>query len=317
MRVPDLIRTCVGFVGYEPVGGGPILLAGTAFFVARSLPGTGYSFKYIVTAKHVIDGIRDQLINKVYLRFNFKDGYAHWLETPIQSWAFHPDDSDVDVAVTALPETEPLDFGMIPLTEFATEERIARDGIGIGDEVVITGLFAHHFGQRKNIPIVRIGNIAAMPEERLEVKHFGLIEAYLIEARSIGGLSGSPVFAHLGISRMIAGEVRFQYGHPSMCLLGLMHGHYDLQPAGSSLSAERVNMGIGIVVPATKILEVINQPRIKNVQDKVEKELRERLLPTADTASENSELTGLTQNEFENILRRVSEKVPEPESEKT
>ena len=49
-------------------------------------------------------------------------------------------------------------------------------------------------------------------------------------------------------------------------LLGLMHGHWDrvvpVDVTGDDIEFESVNMGIAIVVPAKKILEVINQPSL-------------------------------------------------------
>jgi hypothetical protein len=49
-------------------------------------------------------------------------------------------------------------------------------------------------------------------------------------------------------------------------LLGLMYGHWDrvvpVGVTGDDIQFESVNMGIAIVVPAKKILEVINQPTL-------------------------------------------------------
>lgn len=76
----------------------------------------------------------------------------------------------------------------------ADEADIEAHAIGIGDEVLMVGLFTKRYGYRKNIPIVRGGIISAMPEEPIEDQETGnLYDAYLIEIRSIGGLSGSPV----------------------------------------------------------------------------------------------------------------------------
>ncbi len=75
---------------------------------------------------------------------------------------------------------------------FATDEIIKDQNIGLGDEVFITGLFGYVAGSQKNIPIVRVGNIAMMPDEKVPTEGEPM-EAYLIEARSMGGLSGSPV----------------------------------------------------------------------------------------------------------------------------
>lgn len=65
MIVPDQIRKCVPFIGYRKQDGIPHL-AGTAFFVARllrenanTISGSVHtSFGYLLTAKHVLDGLR-------------------------------------------------------------------------------------------------------------------------------------------------------------------------------------------------------------------------------------------------------------------
>jgi hypothetical protein len=139
--------------------------------------------------------------------------------------------------------------------------------VGLGDEVFVTGLFRHHHGNRRNIPIIRVGNIACLTEEKVSTKSYGDIDAYLIEARSIGGLSGSPVFLNLGITRMIQGEIKHAQSQPVFYLLGLIHGHYDVNidsideielDKTNYLSPDRVNTGIAIVVPFHKINEVIS-----------------------------------------------------------
>lgn len=155
---------------------------------------------------------------------------------------------------------------MIPEDLFCTDEIIRLDKIGVGDEISITGLFAYHQGQRRNAPIVRIGNIAALPDEQVKTRfgpYSASIDAYLIEARSIGGLSGSPVFVHLP---PLDGRRRPE-SKPAY-LLGLMHGHWDVNLSSTdavmtdSLRSDAVNVGIGIVVPAKKILELINGPEL-------------------------------------------------------
>jgi hypothetical protein len=144
----------------------------------------------------------------------------------------------------------------------AKDEVISKENIGIGDEVFLTGLFVNHLGKKRNIPIVRVGNIAAMPEEAIATRN-GNMDAYLIEARSIGGLSGSPVFVHLAGLRILGDQINIR--PHSWYWLGLMHGHWEFPLAAEdvvvqdSATKEAVNMGIGIVVPSPKILEIINQ----------------------------------------------------------
>jgi len=126
--------------------------------------------------------------------------------------------------------------------------------------VFISGLFRHHYGAKRNIPIVRVGNLAALNEERIVTKSFGEIDAYLIEARSIGGLSGSPVFLNLGIVRKVGGQVKHASGPGSIFyLLGLIHGHFDEnRQLGDAEANEAVNSGIAIVVPIASAMSVIN-----------------------------------------------------------
>lgn len=53
--------------------------------------------------------------------------------------------------------------------------------------------------------------------------------------------------------------------------LGAIHGHWDIDPRMDSISEDvhslTINMGIAIVVPTDKILEVINQPLFANARE--------------------------------------------------
>jgi hypothetical protein len=158
------------------------------------------------------------------------------------------------------------DISPIPIEIFVTDQRMAENDLGLGDEVFTVGLFTRYFGRSTLIPIVRTGNIAMMPKEKVPLAHFGLADVYLVEGRSIGGLSGSPVFCREtmqmpgmdqnGRKRAIAGVGRIHF-------LGLMHGHWDLpREFADAEQAEAVNMGISIVIPATKILEILFSPAL-------------------------------------------------------
>jgi hypothetical protein len=84
------------------------------------------------------------------------------------------------------------DYAVIPLSIAVTPEIIAQHGIGLGDEVVIAGLFTQRHGRDRNLPILRGGLLASMPNEPLFDERTGFqYNAYIVEVRSIGGLSGS------------------------------------------------------------------------------------------------------------------------------
>ncbi len=270
---------------------GEYRLAGTAFYCSKPpAAGNNPNSVYLITARHVIDGIRRLGINEVCLRINFANGTAQWLSIPINAWFTHPTEQNVDIAMAPFPIAEGFDHMMIPATDFPTADVQKRfGGIGVGDEVIIIGLFRHHHGQTRNIPIIRVGNIAAMDEEPVVTKDFGPIPAFLIEARSIGGLSGSPVFVNLGTTVLIDGKLQLFKG-PVHILLGIVHGHYDVSAnkvddaQERDLSTAQVNMGIAIVTPHYKITEVLNHPSFLTVETAISASLRNsgqlRIIPS-------------------------------------
>lgn len=283
MQVSDEVRKCVCFIAYQPQEG-KHSLCGTGFFVSMPIEGhSDRNFVYLVTAKHVIQNI--QKVNcdgKVWIRINTRQGGFKYIPTLFADWKDHSDDSSVDAMVLQVgSQMDMYDFLTLPLNIMVTKEVIENESIGVGDEIFLTGLFISHSGKKKNMPIVRVGNIAAMPEEAINVSNFGDIEAYLIEARSIGGLSGSPVFVHLASVRVKDNQAEIR--EQRFYWLGLMHGHWNLpinseKPRADEVvedfsSKEAVNMGIAIVIPSIKIFEIINQSFFVESRDKEIKKL--------------------------------------------
>ena len=114
-----------------------------------------------------------------------------------------------------------------------------------------------------------MGNLT-MPNKVLESlsppNDFGEMDAYLIEARSIGGLSGSPVFVNLGSMRSKSGGLTIGAGGPRFLLFGLVHGHYDVDASEIDEldhdvivpgQRDHVNTGIAIVVPFNSFFSVV------------------------------------------------------------
>jgi len=270
MQIPDEIRKSVVFVGYkESNAPEKIVFGGTAFFV-EELDIKKASFTHLVTAKHNIMRIIEKGVDdRVYLRCNFKNKPADNIPTDIDKWVFHPFDSNADVAVFPLiPLGKEVDYLAYPLTSAATAHWMEEEKVGIGDEVFLIGLFVFHKGTKKNIPIIRIGNIAAMPEELVKTK-LGETEAYLVESRSLGGLSGSPVFVHLGSTRYRDGTL-WAANEYMFRLLGLMHGHWGVDDLDIDVFTEddqgKINAGIAIVTPIDKVIEVIQQSKLTELK---------------------------------------------------
>jgi hypothetical protein len=185
-----------------------------------------------------------------------------------------------------------LDVRILPVGNFLNEEIIEEHRIGPGDEVFITGLFTKAVGASQNMPIVRMGNVSLMPHEKIPHGDLGLIDAYLIEARSIGGLSGSPVFVSetaqmpstYADPKKSKPEKLFMLGHGQTFFMGLLRGHWDVPPNRFFHEMEKVNMGISVVVPAHKIREILFHPEQIALREEVENRMLAEGEATPDSA---------------------------------
>lgn len=255
--VSDEMRKCVAFV-YCKIEG-ELRPKGTAFWIAYPVPRHPEThLGVLVTANHVIAGIKATSDDdKVYLRVNLREGGSDWHESQTKAWE-QPDPS-VDVAVCPWFYDKKFDHSAWPAERFAIDEVIEREGMGIGDEVFTVGLFRNHLGKDRIEPILRVGNIAAIPADPVYSKKYGHMKAILIEARSIGGLSGSPVFVHMGYARWREGQMMQAGTKWPFEFLGVMHGHWEVtEQEADDLKddelAEKIHTGISIVIPAELVL---------------------------------------------------------------
>lgn len=290
MRVPDDVLKCVGFIGeveHQDFSGVPGELRATGFFVAipcESQELIEMRTCYFITAKHVATELEGR---QAFFLVNAKGGGVVGITGVIgEHWFLHPSDPSADVAAIQILMDSQADINAIALEHFGLPERLEQLHIGIGDETIISGLFTAVPGTTRNIPIVRHGNIAMMPGEQIQTE-LGFADVFLVEARSIGGLSGSPVFVRhtLGVKvqreRDGGDDLLFANG-PGITLLGLMHGHWDIRESEinkPSIIHDRqhgVNLGIGIVVPAIKIYETLYAPKLIAMRQEQEKEILKR-----------------------------------------
>lgn len=294
MRLPDDVQKSVVFLGrwkYEDNGSQSFHPEGTGFLVASestSLP--GFSMTYLVTARHVADLVEPDVV----VRFNRKDGSADLVEIEGIKWFTHPTDKSVDVAVLPWFPPNEADFNCLPRRNtFLSDEKINSKGIGAGDETYTVGLFNPVIGRQKNRPIVRTGHVAMSPPEQVPVSDWAkpTIEAFLIEMRSLGGLSGSPVFVQRSIEvQPTEGTGRVPLAAGAIFLLGLMHGHWSVPKKsidypGDEDSAVMLSSGIAIVVPSMRIAEVIDQPELVRLLSETEKETLSKNPAILDGAS--------------------------------
>jgi hypothetical protein len=322
VRVPDDILRCVGFIGeveHQDSRGVSGELCATGFFVA--IPCQSPELRemrccYFITAKHVATDLEGR---QAYFLVNAKGGGVTGITGVIgEHWFLHPTDATADVAAIQIKFDEEADMSAIALEHFGLPERLDRLHIGIGDETIISGLFTAVPGTTRNIPIVRHGNIAMMPGEQI-LTDLGFADVFLVEARSIGGLSGSPVFVRHTLSVRVtkqkddSDDLFFGNG-PGITLLGLMHGHWDIKESEMnkpSIIHDRqrgVNMGIGIVVPAIKIYETLYAPNLIAMRKEQEKQLLKRNIPGTDSVKLGEKEQPFTKAAFEAVLKKTSRK---------
>jgi Trypsin-like peptidase domain len=238
---------------------------------------------YLVTAKHCVEKARQA--GSFFARINSKTGSILYQELKGE-WLFNEDDRS-DVAVLPFEMPDQAQFAAIPISMLATDEVVREKRIGAGDNVVVTGLFTKRSGKTRNIPVLRAGIISAMPVERERDEEYR--EAYLIEMRSTGGLSGSPVFVvkdwfvdpdnktpNLGLPR-------FSYVFLLFLLIGLVHGHWDGSRADiaddGQRGAEAFNLGIAITSPIQECLQILNGEELTRERKTADAEWQKKHAP--------------------------------------
>jgi hypothetical protein len=267
--IPERFRKCVVFLFVRRTADAdqPLEPVGTAFLVgipalqhggdASPLsPDEGWFIRYLVTARHMVDLSRKY--GSLFARITLADGTSTLIELPAGCWHEH---ASTDVAASLLREPRPWDQALIPVSSFELDELAIKHRVSIGDEVFFMGLFSEHPGAAHNEPIVRFGNIALMPGEHVRVdvgSSTTSIRAYLVEARSWGGHSGSPAFVYFPADRF-GTSISLNTVLP-IFLLGLVQGHYDIQWEMrflGDLGQVPINAGIAVVVPAQDIYDLL------------------------------------------------------------
>jgi hypothetical protein len=338
--VNELIRSCVTFLyedAQDPDTGEMYRRTlGTAFLVAKSLDDSDEDIlswqrsperyvSYLVTAGHVI---RNRVSETIYIRVNTRgintttfELMPHRLDIPTlkNDWEFHPNDKETDVAVYHLNiPFQDLFITAVPYATLIPHHYITQENIGSGDEVFFIGLFTGHEGNEWVEPIIRFGHISLMlPFQKIEVylkrtdSEPAPIEAYLVEARSHGGVSGSPVFLYwppLQRGQRYTGAA--MYRQPLPLILGLVFGQYenDNPPDGG----DTINSGIAIVIPAEKIRETIMQKKLRTKRETIRKNPPKRKDAPKPVAGDRA--PEFTVGDMMGALQKASRKIPQPES---
>lgn len=253
-------------------------VGGSGFLVGYKLANVpGKHIVYGVTNAHVVDA------GCTTVRANTKAGGVRIDELSDKRWVRHPDGDDV--AVCVMSNLEEIRFRTIGQDYFLTREKMAELNIGPGDFVFVAGRFINHEGKQRNLPTARFGNVAQLPWEKVrqsgrqtKTGYFDQ-ESFLVEARSIGGYSGSPVFTTLNPdwNRNLAPGVDLHKGN-QWWLLGVDWGHIlDWSPVcdGSGRPNHygqkvQTNTGMMGVVPSWKLAELLEVKELRDHRDAVE-----------------------------------------------
>jgi hypothetical protein len=254
-------------------------------------------FPYLITCRHAIANISEP--PGAHIRVNRLVGKPPLvIQTTQSEWIGHPDDS---VDICAYPfslrkwdREEDLEVGRFKLESPDTIERVSKHyGLDLGAEVFIIGAFVGQIGQRKNIPIVRTANIAAMPDEPIS-PYSKRRPAYLVETRSLGGVSGSPMFLHTESGRLHGGArpgwrtsgsdvITMPY-----VLIGMIIAHHTgnyrsdfgtVDPEDKDVIPGQdadFNAGISVAVPVNQIIETLDQPSLQLARDAAVLERRQK-----------------------------------------
>jgi hypothetical protein len=278
MRVEEKVLKSVVFIGNETVRG--FVPNGTAVIGLVDF-GNDMGNTVLITAAHVLDQIPGDTFS---IRVNRRDGGAD-VRRLSKKPAITFKDRAIDLAV--VPDS--LDPNIYDIAPFRVDSARWKDTVeqigdpSPGEEVCVVGLYTTHYGHARNAPIVRIGHIAALPEEKV-MTDVGYVHAYLIECHSIGGLSGSPVY--LAIPQLRISNGRVQYGSERHYLpLGILIGHHMIRskedqisvpqfqqspehrehPESNEMPLDERRTGFAVVLPINHVFEIFESEQLKKI----------------------------------------------------
>jgi hypothetical protein len=229
------------------------------------------AFIYAITNSHVIREAKSPVI-----RLNTADGMTEVWPLAADHWLHHPDGDDLAITLLAGLDKSKHKWKSVDVGMLVTKGDLTKYDIGPGDDVVMVGRFMNHEGRQRNTPSARFGNISMMPWEPVLHGRGIYQESFLVETRSLGGYSGSPVFT-------------FQPGPPRGTmvlknaekeampdfLLGVDWGHLPitervLDKDGEPVAQEwfvKSNSGQMAVVPAWRLRDLLDMEALVRVRD--------------------------------------------------
>lgn len=264
---------------------------GTGFFFSIELGDVPGHYYYAVTNWHnIFDGKGSPII-----RVNTKDGEPDIFELDHLDWVYRPRWHDLAIADITL-DLKKHSVAFVP-SEWATSPADLSDlGIGLGSDIFMVGRFLDHDGGKANVPAVRFGNIAVMPQPIKQPTDATDLPSYILDLHSRTGFSGSPVFVfHSQTKIKEGGTLSIMDGGQWIKLLGVHWGQFPepweiksgykpkVKRKGSKAtsSSEPLNAqyvkgwsGMTLAVPADAIMELLEMPKLKEPRERAIAEVR-------------------------------------------
>lgn len=277
-RIPDSFLESVFYLYPSPdEARAGVHFGGSGFLMGYPLPKLeNKSIIYGVTNAHVIDD------DCRTIRLNTVSGGTYVEELPANRWVKHPDGDDLAVCVVKIDSTHK--YKSIGQDYLLTREKTEALNIGPGDAAFVIGRFINADGRQKNLPTARSGIIAQSPWEKVRQRRqtasgFFDQESFLVEAKSVGGFSGSPVFVHLDVNHGRVDRPGLRVGvEDSIWLLGVDWGHIvDWTPVCDAAGVAnpygqqvRTNTGMMGVVPSWKLKDIFDCDELRTHRELVE-----------------------------------------------
>ena len=257
---------------------------GTGFIVGRGVSGPDGKHinhtPYIVSNRHVVHegSACVALIN------NSGGSSAEIVDIDQNDWIAHPDREDIAAVALGPYMTPTMQRAFICENHFVKHEEIKAFDIGGGDDVFMIGRFVGLDQGGVVTPATRMGSIS-IADAPLYVGQGQYQDSFAVEMRSRGGFSGSPVFVYRAETGKMPGRVSpemlgktpvdapflpggvfdpraiFQAG--MIKLLGVNWGYITLP----NEPPETNNTYMNGVVPAWKVIELLNEPKLAAAHD--------------------------------------------------
>jgi hypothetical protein len=256
-RIDDGILECVVYIYPDvPSAEDGIAAGGTGFLFGVVLSERPMkTIIFVVTNRHIIDN------GGRVVRINTRDHRLDMQEIEDPEWLRHPAGDDLAIARLSITDTHKVNC--LHYNVAIAQSDIRSYNIGHGDDVFIVGRFVNHEGRQQNRPTVRFGAIAQMPGEVIKFPDGTQQDSFLVEARSIAGFSGSPVFLNRRASQ----------SPYRVSLLGIDHCHLSSpEPIWSSVTKQpnpqlyvKNNTGMMGVVPAWRLTEMLGMDEVQEM----------------------------------------------------